>query len=290
MKNLKKLALLSTATLALSASAATTTSAVNQAVTSLSDLRATLKESPLSLSYSFEISPIHKENSKGFATAAEVSHFSSLGYKINDTNSINAQALWEASYQEAEATNGQLTYAQLNYYKSGLLTEDKNGINATFVLRQRFYTQGQYKSSSTNIGYTRPGISISKSLTDNLSFGFSNHVAVYNRNGSVRQDGNQANNYYFYSIPSLSYAMNDKVSFDAVVEYIRFNRKQANNQSDSLDLTLGANYQLASALGTSFSVGMPLSSNTDNSGLKIYNPHYFSRDLSYTLGLSLSVF
>lgn len=290
---LRIFAIAAATTLGMNAYAATATGTINKAAASISDFYKKLEESPLSLSYINEIGANRDGKNDEKFVGVSMMHYATLGYKWG-SNSLSFNARWDADYNKDEATDGQFTLANLNYKRSGLLTQDKHGVNASFVLRQRAYAPNKsFAESGAFYGYTRPGIALSRSLTDNLSLSGAFNIAVYNRPKASSISGQKTGSHYYYPYATLSYSINDKVGLGATAEYIYIERL-ANTTPDlkSWDLTLDASFQATKKISISPSVGMNLyrenqpAAKTWSNGIKKLD----GESLSYAVSAYMSLF
>ena len=272
--------------------AANSTATTNTSTTNISkSWYQKLKDSPLSLAYIHEVSAVRNPSDKETFHGSNNMSYVSMSYKMTDKDKLNLFSRWDRRDIEDTNSDDDWTYAGIQYYRSGILTQDKHGVNMTFQLRQRFYPNFMEKSNRKEAvgaskrywGYTRPGVILSRSLTDKLYMSWGTHVAFYNRYSGV--EGQNSN--YFYTYPSFSYSITDKFSTGLTVEYFKLHKKGGSLAADATTRTsedLSATVEFGYALHPQISLGV-------SSGLVLMESHNgrtWNRDMDENFSLAAS--
>jgi hypothetical protein len=247
-----------------------------------------LDESPLGMRHTVEVGPIRSEADTSRFNGTAISNINSLSYKLTDNDSLSLVNIWESDNVRGEATNGIFSSSSLNYYRGGLLTEDKNGVDATFHLRQRFWPNNDKENvkkaqgEQSSIGYTRVGAIFGKSLTSKLSLSVATYYAHYLRvNGFDGQ-----NSSYIYAPITLSYSFNDKFSVSMTNEPFRLFKKGGGHDVANNATTLGASYQLT----PKFNMGASAAATTMNAHDKEFFVQDLNQKISYAVDATITLF
>ena len=156
----------------------------------------------------------------------------------------------------------------------------------SFIFRQRFYpaNYSKIKEKGQAYGYTRPGVVISKSLTDSLSFSMASMFAVYQRSSAAPNLGKN----YLYFTPTLAYQINSKWSVSMLNELIHINRVGDVSSGDltNLDSTFTLGYSLSDSVSLGFNVGVPILRAHDGQILA----ENTARNMSYSIDATISAF
>ncbi len=254
--------------------AATTSGSTKVSSNKISRWYQELKKSPLSLRYINEISARRDPANPKRIRGVGIMNYFSLGYKFSDKNKVSYVSRWDSKEDRgiSDRNTTRWTYTELNYYRSGLLKEADHGVNATFHFRQRLYPENlkseiaKVPGKKTFVGYTRPGVILSKKLAERFSLSWGTYFAVYNR--VTGADGQSAS--YFYTYPTLSYSITDKWGVGLTNEYFRLFKKGENKASpattdiENLSTTVETWYQLHPQLTVSASLGAVTMESDDN--------------------------
>tara|TARA_R110002072_G_scaffold64203_8_gene159939 strand:+ start:30164 stop:31036 length:873 start_codon:yes stop_codon:yes gene_type:complete len=288
---LRIFALVAATTMGFTASAQTAlTGAVNQAATTIGDLYKTLEESPAYANYLIETSAIRDSKNNEKFSGAGLDNFITVGYKINDKNKVYMDNLWSSQFNSTKEDSTEWSYTNFNYSRSGLMPANDLGLNLTFKLRQRIYTPDTSLGSREFYGYTRPGLTLSGSITDSLSASFTTAVALYNRGSRVAKGDlnsrTMTSNLYIYPYLSVAYRATDKLTVSSLVEVLKYYKNNGASNNIAGYLTIGAYYQAFKKVSFGGSVAHTLSSDFRNDG---YN-NVDHDSLSYALNAYMSLF
>ena len=240
-----------------------------------------LVESPLSLTYINEITTRRDRNNPDRLQGVGIMNYTSLSYKMNDQNKVtwaNRLDSWNDRGVDEKNTTA-WTNSEINYYRSSLLTEAVHGVSATLQVRQRFYPENMFQNDNSDekkfIGYTRPGVILSKKLSDRWSLTWNTHVAVYNRPSGTTG----GSSYYFYTYPTVNYSVSDKWSMGLTNEYI--NTFKTDGSSSTMVATTA---ELAYQLHPQVNVGAAVVGTTMESG----DDSFFAQDISDKLSFGIT--
>ena len=206
-----------------------------------------LRESPFIMHYDLEVSNRQdKANRPGRFQGVGFLNLVSPGYRFNANNRLYLMTEWtrHADRGTRDANSNTWNYSQFEYIRSNLLTQESDGVNMDFYFRQRFHPTSWEAHSNESVGYSRPGLVISRRFGDDNQFAFvmQAHTAIY-----IRQTGEEGKHVsYFLSQPMLSYIPNDRWRFNASFEHISFFNKGVNNDQYMIDPVLEAWYSVNS--------------------------------------------
>ena len=163
--------------------------ATSQSTTNVSSYWTQLQESPLSFTYLNTIEAASK-GADGFTS----DHYLYFGYKLDRDHKIMVIPVFRTDARAAQKAQGdthtEIQYTQLRFYKNNILTEQENGVQLNFQLRNYLYSDNTRDGSgidSKHRLYFLPSKNFGKvSLTGGVFTQFYNKSN--NISGKVRDD------------------------------------------------------------------------------------------------------
>ena len=261
----------------------------------LGDWYKKLRESPLSLYYSAWAGTARNrelaEKADRDANAIigiQTFHYASLGLKLSPNDSISLSSAWLNAYAKDYETDDLHFFTDLTYTRKGLLNQKDHGINLSAGVRQRIFNDNyrNRKYKQTHYGFTAPRVSISRSLTDSLSFSTGIQYQLFNR--SSGKAGIRENQWVI--TPTFAYQLSSDWSLSLSNSFIARNGKGGTKDHFMWDTTMSLGYSINSYLSVSFSVGSGFGGGISQA----HDGRLFTRNLQdnviYAVEASLSAF
>ena len=207
-----------------------------------------LRESPFIMHYDLEVSNRQdKANRPGRYQGVQFLNLVSPGYRFDANTRLYLMTEWNHFSDRGVLGSGSSSwnYSQFEYIRENILTQNGgDGVNMDFYFRQRFHPSSweAHADPTVSYAYSRPGLIISRKLSDRFTFVMQGHTAIYTRR--TGREGSTVS--YFLSQPMLSYIPSDRWRFNASFEHISFFNKGAGNDSHMIDPILEAWYKVNS--------------------------------------------
>ncbi len=275
---LKNKLLLTTATFALSLSSFAATT--NLSTTTSKGLLQKLKDSPLSMNVLLATDAIGTTTDLNGVKQTNIAY---LGYKLSDNDKIRLENRWTVIKDGDEDLTSSYSRAVFKYTRSGLMTEDKNGINLSANLEWRWLPEGASRSSSNSYGLWRTSLSTSKKITDTFSIYSTAYFAVMNTKDYSNKD---SSNNYLYLVTTEAFDLGSDLSLSVTEEIFKTNTFSGTGETYNVALTAELGKQFTPSLYAGVSVnGSPI--NTKDSWS--YDKSWVE-NLGYGFNMSLTAF
>ena len=209
-----------------SAFAAGSTGSVSTSTKTTASFWQKLKESPATFSILSDYSL--RKNSKNQAKSIDTLNIAYLGWKLTKNDYVRMENRWSTAniWVKADRTDANkidTTFSRqvLKYTRSGILTQDKHGINLSANLEYRYYPDTEMKASGNSNGGVRASVSTSKSFKNGIRLSGS----YYHMRNLVKNRANKATwDSYNYLVTSQAYGITDKLSISLTEEFFKNNK------------------------------------------------------------------
>jgi hypothetical protein len=275
---LKNKLLLTTAAFALSLSSFAATT--NLSTTKSKGLLQKLKDSPLSMNVLLATDAIGTTTDLSGVQQTNIAY---LGYKLSDNDKVRLENRWTVVKDGDEDLTSSYSRSVFKYTRSGLMTEDKDGINLSANLEIRWLPEGESRASSNSYGLWRTSLSSSKKITDTLSIYSTAYFAVMNTKDYSNKD---SNNNYLYFVTTEAFDLGNDLSLSVTEEIYKANTFSGTGETSNVALTAELGKQFTPSLYAGVSVnGSPIGSKDSWS----YDKRWVE-NLNYGFNMSLTAF
>ncbi|EQC44375.1 hypothetical protein [Bacteriovorax sp. Seq25_V] len=224
---------------ATAADTATTTSP-STSTTTLSNLWNKIKESPVSVSW-LNDTYIDSKGADGFTS----DNYVYLNYKIDKYHKLTLKPMFRTSHDKTQKGQGdyhtELSNTEFRFTRSKILTEEKHGVNMSFLLRNYFVNDEARKTGYDSYHYLYTSFS---KTWGKFTLGSNPYILQYNRNsGDFKRDKLLS----IGVVPTYSFTDNFSVTPSFIWYSYKDNVKDAasNTQgSDNILLSASADYSI----------------------------------------------
>lgn len=275
---LKNRLLLTTAVFALSLSSFAATT--NLSTTKSKGLLQKLKDSPLSMNVLLATDAIGTTTDLSGVRQTNIAY---LGYKLSDNDKVRLENRWTVVKDGDKDLTNSYSRSVFKYTRSGLMTEDKNGINLSANLEVRWLPEGASRASSNSYGLWRTSLSSSKKINDTISIYSTAYFAVMN---TKDYSNKESTNNYLYFVATEAFDLGNDLSLSVTEEFYKSNTFSGSGETSNLALTAELGKQLTPSLYAGLSVN----------GSPIYTKDSWNYDkrwvekLNYGFNMSLTAF
>jgi len=259
----------------------TTSTTSNTSTSSLSKTLAKLKESPLGLRLYMGVG--HQGTTTSL-NGIDMTNIGYLSYKLTDKDSLRLENRWTVDMPSQGETKHSLARTVLKYTRSGLLTQEKNGVNLSAAVEKRVYPDKSTRNASNSYGLNRISASVSKKLNDTFSLGGTAYFAITDR---INKNKNDSTKNYIYLVGTQTASLGKGMSLTLVEEVYHNNNELNINETNQVYLTMELSKQINPSLSAGFSIGAEPVLTKNGS----WNSNSTWKDnLAYGMNLSLSAF
>ncbi len=245
-----------------SALAAGSTGSASTSTTTSASLWQKLKESPATFSiYSGYDFNKNKQNQIETVTSTNIAY---LGWKLTKKDYIRMENRWVSDNLWVKADRNEsnkidTTYSRqvLKYTRSGILKQDKHGMNLSANLEYRNYPDTALRAQANSNGGIRPSLSASKSFNN----GFSLSGTYYHYRNLVKNK-QKLSTYtsYNYLITTEAYSLTDKLSVSLTQEFYKSNKPGVDTDpsiktGENLYMSAEIGYQINPVIYTALTAG-----------------------------------
>lgn len=243
-----------------------------------------LKKSPFSMSY-LNDTWISAKGADGFTS----DNYIYLNYKIDKYNKLLLKPIFRTSHSPAQKAQGdyhtELYTTEFRFTRSAVLTEDKHGVNASFLLRNYFANDDTRKARGYDSYHYAYG-SFSKSF-GKYTMSSTPFALVYNRN-SDSEKSESASHVWSLSL-GHNYQVNDNLGFSYTNTYYSYRYAKASENAEYLLSTLTADYSFNSGISVSLYYEGYVLQTKDGNFFSSYKPEWTQEAAVGTL-VSLPIF
>ena len=206
-----------------------------------------------------------------------------MTYKITDKESIRMENRWSINNPNGEEATHEYSRAVLKYTRSGILTQDKDGVNLSAAFEKRYYPENERRVNANAYGLNRLSASFSRKMNDSLSLGATAYVALNDVRDSA--DKSTTRN-YAYLVLTQNFSLPYEVTFTTVQEVFKANNSQDSDEYQEIAFSMEASRSISDKLGAALGVySRPISGSDEFT----YNSS-FLKDLEYSLTLTYAAF
>ena len=185
-----------------------------------------------------------------------------LSYNITDNDSLRLETRVSINNPNGQKADTTFSRSVLKYTRSGILNQDKHGINLKAAFEKRYLPDTEMRNGSNTYGLNRLSVSASRTINDKLSVGATAYVALSDLKDKTNVETSRN---YYYLVLTETLALPYDVSLTFVEEFFKNNNKQNSNEYNSFDLTAEFSKSLTDKMGTAFYVaGSPIASTTNS--------------------------
>ncbi|MCO4794783.1 MAG: hypothetical protein KC493_13775 [Bacteriovoracaceae bacterium] len=227
--------------------AAGSTGSTSTSTASTANLYQKLKESPASFSILSDYGLNKNKNNQ--VTSVDTLNIAYLGWKVTSKDKVRIENRWSTSsiWNKDKKEKSDTTFSRqvLKYTRSGLLSQDKHGINLSGNLEWRHLPDTAMKGSANSNGGIRTSLSASRSLKNGISLS----GTYYHMRNLVKNRANKATyTYYDYLVTTQSYGFTDKISLSITEEFFKNHKPgtkadAATQNTEDLSVTAELGYQ-----------------------------------------------
>lgn len=243
-----------------------------------------LKKSPFSMSY-LNDAWIRAKGANGLTT----DHYLYLNYKIDKYHKLTLKPIFRTTIDKAQKAQGdyhtELYTTEFRFSRSAILTEDKHGVNASFMLRNYFANDNTRKARGYDSYHYAYGI-FSKTF-GKYSLSSTPFILVYNRNADSKTTG--AATHVWSASLGHGYQFNDNFGVSYTNTYYSYRYDNAEKNTEYLLSTLSLDYAFNSGVSVSLYYEGYILNTTDGNLFSSYRPEWTEEAAIGTL-VSLPIF
>lgn len=210
-------------------------------------------------------------------------NIANLYYTITPNDSLRWQNQVTTRFESGVDTEYTYTKSILKYTRSGILSQDKHGVNMSAAFEKRYLTDAGNRTSSNTYGHNRISTSLSRKINDKLSLGSTFFVALNDLRDSSNKETTRN---YFLGIFSQSISLPKEISLTFFQEVFKANNGIDSNESESITFNADVSRSITDKLGMGFTVYSTPWSGSDELN---YNNDFY-KNLTYELGLNYRAF
>lgn len=219
---------------------------------SMRDVRKALKASPVGLSLLHAVDAKRRGGDNKIAGTKQT-HIAYLKYQLTANDRIQmSNRLTRTSVPNAETD---YSYARmvLKYTRSGILKQDKHGINLSANIEKRFYPDHELRDRINQYGLNRVSLSASRSF-GKLNLSGTLYGAIRDR---IDKSDSSTSTHYAYLVLTQSYSLAENWSLSLTEELFQQYNNQVDNfrgGQDGIAMTLELGNQVSPAVYAGVSV------------------------------------
>jgi hypothetical protein len=219
---------------------------------SMRDVRKALKASPVGLNL------LHAVDAKTIGdnkiAGHRQTHIAYLKYQLTSKDRIQMS---NRLTRDSSPNNAEVDYSYarlvLKYTRSGILTQDKHGVNLSANLEKRFYPDKDIRNEYNQYGLNRLSTSLSRSV-GKFNFSGTAYVALRDR---ISKANKKTSTHYGYIVATQSYSLSDDWSLALTEELFQsynWNADDLRGGQDSISMTVELGHQVTPAVYAGVSV------------------------------------
>jgi hypothetical protein len=248
----KKLGL-AVATLSLglgSAFGATQEDASNKSQTTKKSFYQELKDSPLKMNIYTETIGSRADNTSFNGINNNI--YPSLSYKISDRYKVAVSSKYKMNMVGDKASPDTWNRTTFKFNRTGILKQDKHGIDLSAGIDKRFYMQ----DASTASGHVRVSAKAKRKINNKLSVGASLYLAALQNKDEKTVA--KTNTGYIDLVTFQSYSFNDKLSLSLLQEFYKTTKEDSTpadvKETAVIVVKAELGYQITPSFATAFGV------------------------------------